>query len=107
VFFVLILVFLVFGFIDGHRVDQEPVADRLESVFLADAIADLGELRAVKLDDLVRFDVHQVIGGFLAVDQLVMGLFGVDEDLLEDPGLDQVLERAVDRCLRNPSRRIS
>src|SRR5690606_31867148 len=77
--------------------DMELVAEHVKAMLGTDLVAELLETIAGKLDDLAGFDADQVVVGLAADDHFVVALLIVEEDLLEDPRILQVRQRAVDR----------
>lgn len=79
--------------------DVEPEAGGRDAAACADALDQFLDLRDFEFDDLVGVDADEdVTRARLAVDDLVVRLFAVDEDALDDAGLGEELERAVDGC---------
>lgn len=76
---------------------MEPEAGGRDAAVGADALDQFLDLRDIELDDLVGVDADEdVTRARLAVDDLVVRLFAVDEDALDDASLGEELERAVD-----------
>lgn len=62
----------------------------------ADALDEFFDFWDVEFDDLIGVDADEdVARALLAVDELVVGLFAVDENALDDAGLGEEFERAV------------
>jgi hypothetical protein len=70
-------------------------------VLSAEAVAERGDLGQVNADELTCVDVDEQGAGPLAIRELIVGLFAVDQDLLDDAGVCKELDRPVDRGFRD------
>ena len=79
------------------REDVQAEARWRHATLGAHALDEFFDFGDVEFDDLVGvYADKDVAWALLAVDELVVGLFAVDEDALDDAGLGQELERAID-----------
>eukprot|EP01025_Chloroclados_australasicus_P010288 TRINITY_DN14118_c0_g1_i2.p4 TRINITY_DN14118_c0_g1~~TRINITY_DN14118_c0_g1_i2.p4 ORF type:complete len:122 (-),score=25.88 TRINITY_DN14118_c0_g1_i2:18-383(-) len=72
------------------------MALRCQAELPADSIADLGKLGHVDRNDLAGVEPHERVAGALAVGKLVLGLVALGEHALEDAGLLQEVDGAID-----------
>jgi hypothetical protein len=83
------------GFFSGD--DLEAVGDGGETHFFGDVLAQLHHEVGGEGDDFAGVEVEQVVVGVGGVDKIVVGLFSAaEEDLLDEAGVKEVLEGAVD-----------
>jgi len=79
------------------REDLEAVAFRSESEFATDSIADFGEFRDVDRLNFVGVDADEQVARSSTVYELIVGLLGVEEHLLNDAGFLEQFDRSIDR----------
>ncbi len=89
------LLFLCFG---RESEDMKLMRHRLVAMLATDLVAQFLELFGIKLDHFSGFDADEIIVRCSSSNHFEIALAIIEEDLLENAGILQVIERAVDRC---------
>lgn len=73
------------------------MGDGGEAHFVGDLFAEFDDEFAGERDDAAGVEVEEMVVGGVGVDEVVVGLFaGAEVDLLEEGGVDEVFDGAVD-----------
>src|SRR5437016_660674 len=79
-----------------HREDLESVAAGFEAAFAAEALAEGDEFGGLDLLDLAGIEADEQVIRSAAVDELIVGVVFVKEDALDDAGILEQADGAVD-----------
>ena len=83
------------------------MSDRLPSEFGADPIPQGGQIGTLKIDRPTTPQAHHDVLRLLAIDELKMRLFGIEEGLSNDARLLKKAKGSIDRRLGNPMAQMS
>jgi len=85
----------------ADRVDLESMSHGAPTEFLADAIPHGDQFFTLKLDEPPSLHAHHVVTRLLAVDELEVRLFGIEERLDDDARILEQMDGSVQRGLRH------